>query len=316
MADYTKLTTDEIKALTASYDLGKLVSITPIKGGQANSSYKISTSNGHFILSVCDEKNIQQIDYLAHILLYLETKNFLTNRLVKTLNGDLFIIRDGRPVYIKQYLDGQVVKSLSPHMLVQVGETMAKLHALPPLKVMPKKFPYGMNAFEEIFQIDYQHPYIDWLKEKKKHLEQNIDLKMARGFIHGDIFWDNLLFSKDKLIAILDFEEACHYYKLYDLGMSATGCCGKDGFFDMKKVVCLLKGYQRYYPLNDKEKKQLKIFMEYAAVAGSFWRFRQYNIKYPLHNMAQSYQELSGIADHIHEMDDNEFMEMFTDDEA
>lgn len=51
MADYTKLIDHEIKALAASYDLGDLDSITPMEGGQANSSFKINTDRGYFILS-------------------------------------------------------------------------------------------------------------------------------------------------------------------------------------------------------------------------------------------------------------------------
>jgi homoserine kinase type II len=312
MADYTKLTANEIEVLAASYDLGKLDSITPMQGGQANSSFKISTGEGFFILSVCDEKNIQQIDYLTKILVYLEIKKFSTSRLVKTRNGDFFITRDDTPVYIKKYINGKVIKSLNPHMLVQVGEAMARLHCIPSLNILPGRFPYGLDSFEEIFEIDMQHPYVDWLKQKQKFLKQSIDPEMDRGFIHGDIFWDNLLFSKDRLIAMLDFEEACHYYKLYDIGMCAVGCCGKGGSFDMKKVGFLLDGYQQYYLLSQPEKQQLKIFMEYAAAAGSFWRFCQYNIKYPHHDMAQSYQELSSLADHIHEMDDKEFMDILT----
>ncbi len=312
MADYTKLTTGEIEVLTDFYDIGELASITPMQGGQANSSFKITTSDGHFILSVCDEKNVQEINCLTQILLYLETKKISTSRLVKARNGDFFITRGDKPVYIKKYMNGEVVKSLSPHMLLQLGEAVAELHAIPSLSIMPRQVPYGMDSFEEIFKIDMQHPYIDWLKQKQKYLKQAIDPKMPSGFIHGDIFWDNLLFSKESLIAIIDFEDACHYYKLYDIGMCAVGCCGKAGSFDMKKVAFLLDGYQRYYQLNSQEKKQLKIFMEYAAVTMSFWRFRQYNIKYPHHNKAQSYQELSSLADHIHEMDDNEFMDVFT----
>ena len=312
MADYTKLTTDEIQVVIAPYDLGEVDSITPMQGGQANSSFKITTSDGHFVLSVCDEKNIQQINYLTQILVYLEEKKFPTNRPVKTRNGDFLITHDDKPAYIKEYMNGEVIRSLNPPMLVQVGKAMADLHAIPPLTTMVGQFSYGMNSFKEIFKIDMQHPYIDWLKQKSKFLQQTIDTEMARGFIHGDIFWDNMLFSDDKLIAILDFEEACHYYKLYDIGMCAVGCCGSGGSFDMKKVSFLLDGYQQTNPLNKQEKKQLRIFMEYAAVAGSFWRFRQYNIKYPHHDLAQSYQELSSLADHIHQMDENTFMDIFS----
>lgn len=308
MAEYTKLTNDDVKVLLDAYDLGELASISPMQGGQANSSFKITTSDGRFILSVCDEKNTREVDCLTQILMHLENHNFPTSRPVRTRKGSFIISQGDKPAYIKKYMDGEVIKALSTAMLIQVGETMAALHALPLLEIMPESFPYGMDSFDEIFEINMEHPYIDWLKRKKNFLKQSIDPGMARGFIHGDIFWDNLLFSNERLIAVLDFEEACHYYKLYDIAMCAVGCCGKGGRFDMEKVVSLLKGYQQHVLFTLQEKKQLKVFMEYAAVAGSFWRFRQYNIKYPSNAMSESYRELSSLADHIHEMTEDEFM--------
>jgi len=179
---------------------------------------------------------------------------------------------------------------------------------------MRKKFPYGLEFFDTLFESGLHHPYMDWLKQKQAFLEHSIDREMDKGFIHGDLFWDNLLFSGDRLVAVLDFEEVCHYYKLFDIGMCAVGCCAKEGSFDMKKTAALLKGYQLHSRLSHDEKKQLKIFMEYAAVATASWRFHQYNIKYPDHDLAQSYRELSSLADHIHGMGDIEFMAVFAED--
>ncbi|WDP85182.1 MAG: phosphotransferase [Desulfobacter sp.] len=134
---------------------------------------------------------------------------------------------------------------------------------------------------------------------------------MAKGFIHGDIFWDNLLFDRERLTAILDFEEACQYYFLFDLGMTAVGCCADSQGFDMDKVAWMLKGYQTTLPLGRKEKNQYKIFMIYAAVSAAFWRFRQYNIRYPDQEKKNNYKELAELADQIRTMDQKQFMQIF-----
>jgi homoserine kinase type II len=308
MADYTQLTVDEIQSVLSSYDLGRLESILPLQGGQANSSFKITTASGQFILSVCDEKNFYEIDNLTQTLSYLAINNFPTNRVIRTRDGSYFVNRYDKPIYVKQFIHGNIVKTLSPEMLIQVGQAMAALHAILPLDTMPDRFPYGIHQFDELFELDMQHPYIEWLKRKEAYLKSAIDSDMAKGLIHGDIFWDNLLFENDKLVGVLDFEEVCHYYRLFDIGMCAVGCCGNHGILDVKQAASLLQGYQRHYRLSPHEKRQLKVFMEYAATAGSFWRFRQYTIKYPLKEMADSYQELSSIADYIHSMPENVFI--------
>ncbi|MBU0972795.1 MAG: homoserine kinase [Proteobacteria bacterium] len=301
MADYTHLTPEIIKELIREYDLGELVSMAPLDGGQANSSVKINTRAGAFTLSVCDEKNQEDIRNLTRVLTHLEAHKFPCTRLVTTRDATPFIHYDGKPVYVKAFIEGEVCPNLSPKMLVQVGTAMAKLHGLDPVPGMAGHFPYGLQSFDEIF--DTSHPYVDWLRGKKKFLETAIDPAMKKGVIHGDIFWDNLVFSHGRLTAVLDFEEACTYYTLFDMGMAAVGCCAPRGSLSMDRIKQLITGYQQVCPLTKPEKKQLKIFVEYAAVSASFWRFRQYNLRYFSSAKKDNYRELSILADQVHAMD-------------
>ncbi len=308
MADYTRLSDDDFKCILKEYNIGDLINVSPMKGGQANSSYILETIKGKFILSVCDEKNSEEINSLALVLKYLESTDFPTSRLVQTAGNLDFIIWSDKPVYMKRYLDGDVVKELSSTMLIQVGKAIAKLHVMESLNTMPLQFPYGLASFDQVLEDRMSHSYISWLKEKKVFLDNSLDPSMNKGFIHGDIFWDNLLFSNKDLIAVLDFEEACQYYYLFDIGMCAVGCCSQNGKFDIAKISDLVQGYQSCLKLNLLEQKQLKVFIEYAAVAGSFWRFRQYNINNPDEKLKDSYLELSGLADQIHGISDQEFL--------
>ncbi len=311
MADYTKLKFDQIKKLIAPYPLGNLQKTAPMDGGQANSSFMLSTDQEKFILSVCDEKNMEEIQCLTRMLTHLESHNFPTSRIISTRDGRKVITLEEKPVYIKRYIDGDVLRYLNAPQLEGLGRALSLLHKIPPLKDIPGQFPYGMQFFPRLYQTGLVHPYLDWLKEKQEFLTQAIDPDSARGMIHGDIYWDNLLFSGDELAAVLDFEEACHYYLLFDLGMCAVGCCAKKGRFDMEQTAKVVAGYQHLTPLGSHEKKQLKVFMEYAAVAGSFWRFNQYKVKYPGHDLSESYLELSALADQIHGMDEAKFSAAF-----
>ncbi len=310
MANYTRLSDKDIDLILENYTIGKRLDSSTMTGGQANSSYIIKTVQGNFILSVCDEKNSQEINTLAMVLKYLESLDYPTSRLVQTLGKSDFMVWSDKPVYIKRYLDGDVVKELSSTMLIQVGEAIAKLHETTPLNTMPLQFPYGLASFDQVLEARISHSYIHWLKEKKEFLDNSLDSSMNKGFIHGDIFWDNLLFSNGNLIAVLDFEEACQYYYLFDIGMCAVGCCSQNGIFDLAKISDLVRGYQSRLKLNLQEQKQLKIFIEYAAVAGSFWRFRQYYINYPDEKQKNSYLELSNLADQIHEISESEFIKL------
>ena len=300
MAKYSKLTDKELDLLLEQYDLGLVSQVSPIEGGQANSSLKVSTVKGDFTLSICDEKNGEEIQNLTAILENLEEQKFPTTRLVKTKAGGRFVFHNSKPVYIKKFLQGNTVEELTPHMIRQVGSSMAHLHSLEPPLSLRTSFPYGIEAFEDLLGESINHQYLDWLKEKKSYLELAIDPDMPKGFIHGDIFWDNLLFEDSSLVAVLDFEEACHFYKLFDIGMASVGCCATNGRFNLSLIKELLASYAAISPFTASEKSQLNIFVEYGAVATSFWRFRQYNVKHPTPEKADSYKELSALADQIH----------------
>ncbi len=214
MANYTRLSDKDIDLILENYNIGKRLDFSTMKGGQANSSYTIKTIQGNFILSVCDEKNSKEINILVMVLKYLESQNYPASRLVQTAGKSDFIIWSDKPIYIKRYLDGDVVKELSSNMLRQVGKSISQLHEILPLKIMPHQFPYGLASFQEVLDGRIHHSYIPWLNKKKEFLDKYLDTSMNKRFIHGDIFWDNLLFSNGKLIAVLDFEEACQYYHL------------------------------------------------------------------------------------------------------
>ncbi|MCF8075470.1 MAG: homoserine kinase [Desulfotignum sp.] len=315
MAEYTRLTPETIASLLSCYDLGTVTDMTPLAGGLANSSIKITTVSGTYTLTVCDEKNAREIDCLTRVVAYLDKQGIPTPRVIPARSGDLFIMHDSRPVYIKEFLPGQVREDLSFSMLSQVGEVLADLHRLDPPPEIPQQFPYGMGAFSEIFEMRLDHPYVDWLRQKIGFLQSALDPAMEKGLIHGDLFWDNLVFTHDILVAVLDFEEACHYYKLYDIGMCAIGCCARDERLSMARIASLVQGYEQRCPLTHTEKKQLKIFIEYAGVAASFWRFRQYHVRHPDPTRQNSHLELSSRADQVHAMDDREFLDrVFTSD--
>jgi len=298
LADLTILSIEDIQSILENYHLGDLKNAIPLSGGQANSSYKLLTAGGSFTLSVCDEKSAEEIHTLTRVLDYLEINRFPATRLVRPAIGTDFIEYKGKPVYIKQFLDGGVIRELDGPMLEQVGNAIAQLHELTAPDCVPHSFAYGIEHFEEVLTADISHPFKDWLKDKTDMLKSELDLTMARGFIHGDIFWDNLLFNKGKLTAVLDFEEACQYIRLFDLGMAALGCCSAEGRFNADKITWLIQSYQPRRSLTGTEKAQFIPFIVYAATATAFWRFKQYNLRHPNLNLADSYKEMAALADH------------------
>ena len=307
MATYTELDEQTIIELIGQYDIGQLKSYESLDGGQANSSLQLVTTSGSYVLSVCDEKSREEVHFLTLCLEQLAKHNFPTTRVVKTAAGGLFIEHQHKPVYLKHYIAGRVPREFSPPMLRQLGATLAQLHEVPPPANLPEKFSYGIESFAEITTDQLQGEYAHWLGERQKYLQKGCFDSLPKGFIHGDLFYDNTLYQRDRLVAVLDFEEACNYYKVFDLGMCAAGCCVHQGNFSLEHAKALVSGYQDVRKLLDSEKQVLQLHIEYGAVATSFWRYRQYNVRYPGSQNADSYREMTDLAEQIRAIPEDSF---------
>ena len=172
--------------------------------------------------------------------------------------------------------------------------------------------PYGLECFSNVIGLNIDAEYESWLSKEMIYLKKHIFTGLPKGLIHGDLFYDNILFTSlssnsTAFRAFIDFEEACNYYLVFELGMGILGCCIKSNTIDINKARAFVRGYQQERPLVDEEKESLQLFVQYAAVALSYWRFNKYNIKEPHESMAIQHWEMVEVAKNISEISDTYF---------
>ena len=296
MAHYTVLGREILETILERYPVGRLRAFDPLAGGLANSSIKIETESGLYVLSVCDEKDMDEISRLCNVLQCLAEHDFPTTRVIAARDGAPFIEHQAKPLYLKRFISGQVISVLEADQLVQVGKALARLHEIPPPAELPERFSYGIECFDELSKVPKAASYYQWLSSCSERIKSVCTNKLPRGFVHGDLFFDNMLFEDGTLKALLDFEEACNYYRVFDLGMAAVGCCAPKGKFSLARTGALVKGYQSLRPLEPAEREALQLHVEYGAVATSFWRYRQYNVRNPDREMRDHYKAMQDLA--------------------
>jgi homoserine kinase type II len=176
MATYTSLTDTDVARILAHYDLGRLASIQPLKGGQANSSFRLETSRQTAVLSICDEKTVSDVLTLARVLDLLEANDFPTTRVVKTTDGRPVVAWNGKPVLVKTYIHGKVPTRIDSGRIFQVGRRLAHLHGIPAPPGIPHTFAYGPEAFTGFIEAYPDTPYSTWLAAKADYLKRSIGL--------------------------------------------------------------------------------------------------------------------------------------------
>ncbi len=311
MVLYAQLDKSAVESLARRFGIDDITAFSVMDGGRENTSYCIETSSGKYVLTLCDQKSLKQATNLANLLVYLTDHGIRTSRVVAPPKEPIVLLHDEKPVMLKRYVDGDITANLTGNLLVQLGEEMARLHKIPAPAYLPQLFPYGRSYFPEVIDSNLDHAYIGWLSEKNSYLEKRIPQHLPMALIHGDVFFDNMIVQGDQLMAIIDFEEACHYYRSFDLGMVIVGACRDRQDISFEKAGQFIRGYQKETTLQSIERDTLKAFAVYAAVATSFWRFRQYHLLRPEPQLYDEHVEMQTLADTISEYPDSSFTELF-----
>ncbi len=322
MATFTQLNHAEVQQLMHNYALN-VVEYKPLVGGNGNSSFIVKTEQAQYVLTVCDDKSFDEVSVTAQLLKLLESHHICCTRLITPVDHALLTTFEGKAVMLKSYIKGQVLEHLNESQLQQVGEQVAKLNSISAPDYIPTEHPYGRTFFPLAIGLNIDKKFEAWLANELTFLYQNVSLDLPRGLIHGDLFYDNFLFGQDleqnQFKALIDFEEACHYYLVFELGMAIIGACvtevkseeaDKAGAqtIDFTKVRALIAGYQKVRPLAQLEKASLQMFVRYAATATSYWRFKQYNVVNPCEEFAAHHWGMVKLAQDVADIPSTEFL--------
>lgn len=252
MAVYTVLSRKTLAGFAEEYSLGKLVKFSGVPVGSVNTHYLLETPKGKFFLKIDEVKKLQDAQRELDLLLFLRAQRFACPQPLPDQKGAYLSEYEGKMVSVYPYLVGKSLseKALSLEQLEKIGQTLASLHTLGQT--------YGRNI-ENRFRIervsDLYHEVKAQLPSHFRHLTHVLDdelthqaqyaeERLPKGIIHGDLFADNILFRRGKIVAVLDFEAAGYGKFIYDLSTAINAFCFIDGEYVIERFDTLLHGYQ------------------------------------------------------------------------
>ena len=308
MAAWTQLQESDIREIASSYDLA-VVDYEPITAGAANSNYLVREQQASYVLTVFEDATLALTVEHGRLLSLLKEYAFPSPRPLLAVNGEIAIAHNDKPVMVKQYVAGRVVPYPDETMLYQVGMAMAKLHQVPWPDFLSDRRPYGARKLPSIQGQKIDTEYEDWIAKRLSYLEQQKPQGLPRGSIHGDIFYDNVLFEGTRLTAIIDFEDAACDDKVFDLGMGIVGLCRKRQGVVLEKARALMKGYEQIRELEEGEKRALQLYVEYAAATVSCWRYWKYHVDAQSVENADKHWQMARVAEEVQDIPEARFLE-------
>jgi len=266
-----------------------------------NENYKLCTDEGMFVLSVIEEQHVDEVRVMAELLKWLEQYNYFTSTLKRRLDGENTVLLSGKPAFVRTFLTGETKRVLSTPHVFQIGQALAALHRLPVPSFVPSTPYYEQAKFATATMSHLDADYERWLSAQETQYAQRERKHLRQCLIHADVFWDNVLFDGEQLIALIDFELACRYDRIFDLGMALVGTCIVNNQVQWSLATQLLRGYETVATLLPEEKQLLLAVSSYAAALTSKWRYWRYRCHGKNHPLAHSYQQMVELAKQLDE---------------
>ena len=279
MAVYTDLKKEEIITFLLMYNIGKLVSFKGITEGIENSNFHLKTTKGSFVLTLF-EKRTKKIDlpFFINIMMYLNDKQFTCPKPILDSKGNYLHLLLGKPTIVFNFLEGKSKTKLTIQDNFAVGSTMAKMHLSSSNYSIKRKNSLSISGCEELLYkcntsisktvLNEIEPYI--LEEIRNSLDfckNNWPNNLPVGFIHADMFPDNVFFKNNKISGVIDFYFSCTDILVYDLAIAVNAWCfDNNKIFNEAKYKSLINGYQSIRELNKEELFYLPLLSQAAAL--------------------------------------------------
>lgn len=303
MATYTSLEALDLPDLARLYGLRDPVA-APLKGGAANSSFRLDTpGDGRaYVLTALDNHDESGARHLARVTRAFADLGLPTAHVVANTADEDVTVLHGKPYLLKELIPGKVEEPLPEQLLPAAGELLAQLHGFPPAGL---NLPVGtrrLNSAHRTAATNFEdRDFAAWLDQRLLAIGRHeADHRRPSVPVHGDLFADNLIVRPDGGLSVIDWETASLDDALLDLGMAAVGLCqSPDGRLSPKRLQLLLRGYERVRPLSTEDRAELPTEIIHAAVIIAFHRYYRHNVRFPNPERATYHQQMMTFADTI-----------------
>lgn len=266
-----------VQEVLQAYGLEAL-SFKELASGYANINYKVETTTGPVLLRLCRQQPEPLLRYEVLIMQRLRVLDFPTAYPIARPDGEYVMRTVEGNLMLYDFILGQE-PNVNASTAGEIGEAVGLLSTLQTVPELQKTNAVHISnchrLIAEFSQATNQYPDIfSYFEEQTAYLEPLLESPLPTGIIHGDVFPDNTLFVGDRLLAIVDFEEACTDHLLMDVGMSMNGFCFVDNRLDMGLAASFLAAYTRHRPLQEEEWALLPVYLQWGAHGMLSWHLR------------------------------------------
>jgi homoserine kinase type II len=277
VALFTALAPDHLEDICARYGVGRPSRTTAIAAGTINSNFSVHTETGRYFLRVNEGKSLEDVAWESQLVDWLAHHGFPTPSPLLAPDGAGYLAWRDKLLTLFPWSQGEHVAAsqLTAVQVARLGQVLAQLHRLGELAppTWMRRSVYDQAHLRRRFDgILTRAPSelgraLTVLTRAMSEAEaaESIRAASTRTLVHGDLFRDNVLWSGERLIAILDFEQASQGTVAYDVAVCLNDWCWDQGPRP-DLAAALVEGYQRERSLSAADRAALPIEVKAAAM--------------------------------------------------
>lgn len=260
------------------YNIGELLSFKRINHGFANKNFEIHTTKGKYLLRFPKQQTIENQEKECLLMQVLKWYDFPTAYPIADKNGRSVSGTDKFTCILYEFIEGEIPK-INTNTVTNIALALSYLHKIPTNSIPQKSNTIQPNGIEELISkfssARNQLPAIfKRFNECYLRLKPFLYISLPAGLIHGDLFPDNTIFSGNQLKAIIDFEEFCIDYFLFDIGMTINGFCFRNNQLDNMLLDNFITTYQITRKLTKTELELLPVYIQWTALGMISWHLK------------------------------------------
>ncbi len=262
MKQRSEIEADSIPEVLSFFGVGSSEAITPINNGLANHNYLVGADHGDFVVKFLVTQAPENIASDVAIQQQLRQAGVGSPHYLRSRNGEyLYRCHNNINAVISEKIDGVTPRQMSADLVSDIGRHLALFHTSVVACPNPNEAGLlnpGMSGVNT-----------EWARAL-------LDQPLPRGIIHGDLHSGNVLvdpLQRDRVIAILDFEEAGENLYIIDLAvmlMAVSSATGEEAI-EPELMRAAKQGYERVRRLTDQEVVWLPRAISYTSEAWITW---------------------------------------------
>jgi homoserine kinase type II len=275
MAEWRRLTGDDVRAILRDFGVDGYRAHQPIPVGTINTNVRVETEGRALFLRINEGKSLDDVGREAAIVAHVAARGVPTPAPLTSASGQPFLLWKEQIVSLFPWVPGRTLDrdELTPAHATAVGAALGALHRAGadlsdhrPGRYEPDEIDRRLARVAALARPELI-PAATILTSELAALGTERAPSLPMGLIHGDLFVDNVLFlpSGDALSALLDFEQASWGRLAYDLAVTvlAFGFGGDDFRPDITRA--LIDAYVGSRPPGSDEQAGFGAELRFAA---------------------------------------------------